>query len=170
MCEFQTIRYVHVMQHRDCSAPLRCGCDCAGKMSGDCEAAEQRERLAKNFASRRARWLDRNWKTSVKGNAYLKTDGFLITVFSHDSRWKACVADSCVGQKTVFLSHLPYRRQSKTRCLRCYGPVQAEMATLAPHGRAAALAALCLDSATDIRSIQVKALLSKGASAVPKSS
>jgi hypothetical protein len=99
MCETQTIRYVHVMQHPDYAAPLRCGCDCAGKMSGDYEAAEQRERLAKSFAARRGRWLDRNWKTSAKGYPYLKTDNFLITVFPDGSGWKACVADSVSDRK-----------------------------------------------------------------------
>jgi hypothetical protein len=27
MCEFQTIRYVHVMRHPEYPSPLRCGCD-----------------------------------------------------------------------------------------------------------------------------------------------
>jgi hypothetical protein len=33
MCESQTIRFVHVMRHQDHSAPLRCGCECADRMS-----------------------------------------------------------------------------------------------------------------------------------------
>jgi hypothetical protein len=113
MCEFQTIRFVHVMQHRDYSTPLRCGCECAGKMSGDYEAAEQRERLAKNVASRRARWLVRNWKTSNKGYDYLKTDGFLITVFPDGSRWKACVADSVSDRKQFSSRTFPTEDKAK---------------------------------------------------------
>ena len=61
--------------------------------------AERRERLAKNAARRRAQWLQRNWKTSAKGNAYLKTDGFIITIFQDGSAWKACVADSVSDRK-----------------------------------------------------------------------
>ena len=99
MCEFQTIRYVHVMRHPDYPAPLRCGCDCAGTMSSDYEGAERRERLAKNASRRRAQWLQRNWKTSAKGNTYLKTDGFIITIFQDGSAWKACVADSVSDRK-----------------------------------------------------------------------
>jgi|SRR5271165_1274721 len=99
MCESQTIRYVHVMKHVDYPRPLRCGCDCAGRLSGDYEGAERRERLAKNVAARRVKWLTRNWRSSNKGYPFLRTDGFVITIFPEGSRWKACVADSISDNK-----------------------------------------------------------------------
>jgi hypothetical protein len=50
-------------------------------------------------AARRALWLDRNWKVSEKGNSYLKTDGFIITIFGESPKWKAWIADSKTGNK-----------------------------------------------------------------------
>jgi hypothetical protein len=44
MCEYQTIRYGHVMSHADYPDTLECGCICAGGMEGDEEAARERER------------------------------------------------------------------------------------------------------------------------------
>lgn len=103
MCESQTIRYAHVVRHPDHPSPLRCGFDRAGAMSSDCEGAERRERLAKNAARRRDQWLHRNWKTSAKGNTYLKTDGFIITVFHDGPAWKARVVDSVSdGKRFLF--------------------------------------------------------------------
>jgi hypothetical protein len=108
MCEFQTIRYVHVMQHHDYPYPLRCGCYCAGHMSEDYEGARRRESLARGVESRRVRWLSRKWKISSKGNAYLRADGFLITIYQEGMEWKACVADQYTGQtrfsRRTFLS------------------------------------------------------------------
>jgi hypothetical protein len=81
MCEYQEIRYVHVMQHKDHPIPLRCGCECAGNMSGDYEGPKRRERLANNVDAWRLNWLDRTWQLSAKGNSYLKTDDFVITIY-----------------------------------------------------------------------------------------
>lgn len=113
MCEFQEIRYVHVMRHSDYPSPLRCGCDCAGAMSNDYEGADRRERTAKNAARRRSQWLRRNWKTSAKGNAYLRTDGFLVTVFQSGSAWKACVADSVSERKRFSYRAFPTEDRAK---------------------------------------------------------
>jgi hypothetical protein len=81
MCEHQEIRYVHTMRHPDYPDQLECGCVCAGHMEQDLIGARSREQRLKNGATRRKRWLVRKWKTSAKGNPYLKTGGFHIVVY-----------------------------------------------------------------------------------------
>ena len=92
MCESQTIRYVHHMQHPTYPHILKVGCVCGGHMESDLLAAQLRETSMKNRASKRKRWLSRKWKLSLKGNQYLKTDGYRITVYERDSRWGATVS------------------------------------------------------------------------------
>lgn len=103
MCESQEIRYVHYMQHPKYYGLIGAGCDCAAKMSDDyataLEAGKSRERTAKSRAKRRATWLGRNWKISAKGNPYLKADGFVITVFRKDGRWRAFIQDNVSENK-----------------------------------------------------------------------
>jgi hypothetical protein len=85
MCEHQEIWYVHHMRHPDYPEAISAGAVCAGNMSGDYITPKRRERDAKNLASRRGAWLKRKWKTSYRGNSYLRTDNFVITIF--ESPW-----------------------------------------------------------------------------------
>jgi hypothetical protein len=105
MCESQEIRYVHYMRHPRYGELIGAGCECAAKMSEDYEAAhaaaKSRERFAKNRAKRRATWLTRNWKTSTKGNSYLKADGFVIVIFQKGLQWSAVIEDK-VSEKKRF--------------------------------------------------------------------
>jgi hypothetical protein len=101
MCESQEIRYVHYMQHARFDGLIGAGCECAARMSEDYEGAQSRERFAKNRAKRRATWLTRNWKTSIKGNSYLKADGFVIVIFQKGSQWSAVIEDK-VSEKKRF--------------------------------------------------------------------
>ena len=81
MCEVQEIRYVHHMQHPDYPDELEVGCVCAGHMEENYERPQQRERNLKNAARRRQSWLQRKWKISSRGNAYLNIDELNITIF-----------------------------------------------------------------------------------------
>jgi hypothetical protein len=85
MCGGERVRYVHVMHHPE-AGTCEAGCVCAGRMTGDLEAANAREQSLKNKAGRRSRWLTRKWKVSGKGNEFLSLDGFNMTVFPN--KWK----------------------------------------------------------------------------------
>jgi len=87
MCGQEKIRFVHVMCHPKVEEQLSVGCICAGKMTGDYEAAERREAVLKNKAARKARWLTRKWRLSTKGNPYLNIDGNNIGVHRKGTRW-----------------------------------------------------------------------------------
>lgn len=87
MCESQTIRYVHYMSHPEYSEELKVGSICAGHMEQDLQSAKKRDDFLKSRASKRKRWLSRNWKTSKKGNDYLKVDGYLVTVYFKNGNW-----------------------------------------------------------------------------------
>jgi hypothetical protein len=101
MCERQEIRYVHVMVHPEHPAELRCGCVCAGAMSGDLAQARSREAALKSVAQRRAAWSRRAWRVSGRGNRWLNARGYHVVVFpkghgygckvtAPDGKWLAC--------------------------------------------------------------------------------
>jgi len=92
MCESQTIRYVHHMEHPDYPDSLAVGCVCSGHMEGSLAAARDREASMRSRTSKRARWLGRIWKMSVKGNPTIKADGFRITVYGRGSGYGATIA------------------------------------------------------------------------------
>lgn len=99
MCEAQEIRYIHYMTHPDHHEILGVGCVCAEHMEEDYAAPRRRERLLRNSAERKRRWLSRNWRTSTKGNAYLNTDGFNITIFEmRGGTWGGVLTDRESGQ------------------------------------------------------------------------
>jgi hypothetical protein len=91
MCESQNIRFVHVMQHPIYPKQLSVGRVCAGNMEGNLSAAQQRETRMQNRATKRVRWTKRNWKISVKGNQWIKSDGYIVTVFEKNGNWRASV-------------------------------------------------------------------------------
>lgn len=66
MCESQTTRYVHHMEHPDYPNVLEVGCVCAGHMEGDLAASQAREASMKSRAAKRKRWTTRAWKVSAK--------------------------------------------------------------------------------------------------------
>jgi DNA helicase-2/ATP-dependent DNA helicase PcrA len=80
MCGHQIIRYGHVMKHPSYRT-LVVGCICAGKMEGNIEAAKDREREFKNKMSRRKSFNTRKWKTSAKGNQYLKISDHIVVLY-----------------------------------------------------------------------------------------
>lgn len=101
MCENQDIRYVHYMEHPEYPGVLGVGCVCAGHMERDYEGARKRETQYRNVAQRRSRWLARRWRTSAKGNLYLRTDGFNITLFRKDAHWSGAITERATD-RTVF--------------------------------------------------------------------
>lgn len=92
MCESQEIRYVHFMQHDAYPHVLEVGCVCAGNMEGDLLAARRRDATMLSRAGRRARWLSRSWRVSVKGNEWIRSDGFRVIVRMVDGHWAVSIA------------------------------------------------------------------------------
>ena len=103
MCESAEIRYAHHMQHPDYPTELAVGCQCAEYMEEDYAAPRAREAKLRSVAAARQRWLSRNWKTSRKGNSFLKTrDGFHVVVWqSHDGSWGGKVTDMHFEQEII---------------------------------------------------------------------
>lgn len=97
MCESQSIRYVHYMSHPDYPDELAVGCVCAGHMEQDYEAAKRRERGVRNAARRRIKWLNRRWRTSAKGNAYINADGFNVVVYRLGATWSGRITNRETG-------------------------------------------------------------------------
>jgi hypothetical protein len=95
MCGSAEIRYAHHMSHPNYPTELIVGCHCAEHMEEDYVAPRAREARLRNATAAKQRWLSRNWRTSVKGNSFLKTrDGFHVVVWqTHDGSWGGKVTD-----------------------------------------------------------------------------
>lgn len=113
MCESQTIRYVHHMQHPTYSDILEVGCVCAGHMEGDLAASRAREATMKSRASKRKRWLSRVWRVSAKGNPNIVADGYRVTVYPRGGGWACTVA--AVDNSTVQHSRRNYVTQGEAK-------------------------------------------------------
>lgn len=100
MCESRTIRFVHNMAHPDYPAILAVGCICAGHMEENRAAARTREAAMKSRDGKRKRWLLRKWRVSQKGNPWLRSDGFVITIFNRSGGW--AVVMNQVDQEPIF--------------------------------------------------------------------
>lgn len=92
MCESQQIRFIHYMEHASYLGTLAVGCFCAGHMEENLTTAKRRDDFMKSRASKKKRWISRNWKISNKGNEYIKTDGYVVTVFKKGDLWKSRVS------------------------------------------------------------------------------
>lgn len=105
MCEAQEIRYVHYMQHPEYPDVLGVGCVCAENMEEDPLRPREREKRLRSLAGRRKSWARRNWRVSAKGNAYINTEGYNLTVFPSPSGWRVTIRNrrtlhQQVGRKT----------------------------------------------------------------------
>lgn len=114
MCESQQIRYVHYMEHDDFDKILAVGCVCAQHMEEDFDAPRTRERELRNTANRRRNWLKRKWKISSRGNPYILTDGFRISVYQvSSSRWGARIVD--LATQRYIKSKLEYATEDEVK-------------------------------------------------------
>lgn len=113
MCESQTIRYVHHMEHPDYPNVLEVGCVCAGHMEGDVAASRAREASMKSRAAKRKRWTSRAWKVSAKGNPHITSDGFRITVYPRGGGWACTLA--ALDNSTVLHSRRNYKSQGEAK-------------------------------------------------------
>lgn len=81
MCESVEVRYVHFMEHPEYPETLGVGRICAGHMENDYVQPRLREKRLLSKSRRRDSWSKRTWSVSAKGNPYLNTEGFNLTVF-----------------------------------------------------------------------------------------
>lgn len=102
MCESAEIRFVHYMKHPDYPGELGVGCVCAEHMEQDYVAPKEREKRLRTKARRRMTWANRQWQVSAKGNPYLNTEGFNLTVFRQGSYWSFRVANTSDDEAVVY--------------------------------------------------------------------
>jgi hypothetical protein len=91
MCEKQSIRYVHYLKHPDYKDTLRVGCICAGHMEDNLLSARKRDDFMKSRNNKRKGWISSNWKTSSKGNEYIKSEKYIIVMKCRDTYWSALI-------------------------------------------------------------------------------
>lgn len=102
MCQSQEIRYAHYLSHPNYPNTVTAGCVCAERMEDDYVGPKERQKALVNISKRRKNWLGRAWQNSKKGNDYIRTDGFIVTIFpAPRNRWKASVLNA-VNKESAF--------------------------------------------------------------------
>ena len=79
MCGEPRVRYMHHMVH-PVYHPLDVGVICAGKLEGDPEAAERRNRLMMRRAARYKYFLTKKWKENSDGSKEVKFKGHTVVL------------------------------------------------------------------------------------------
>lgn len=113
MCESVEIRYAHFMEHPDYPETLSVGCVCAEHMENDYVRPREREKKLKGAARRRKTWANRVWSQSAKGNRYINTDGFNITVFKSGKAWALSVSNRVTGKSQKGIKTYPSEQTAK---------------------------------------------------------
>ncbi len=122
MCESADVRYVHYMEHSNFDGTLSVGCVCAEHMEGDYVHPKLREKKLRNATQRRKTWGRRTWRTSSKGNAYLNTEGFNITVFKQSGSrecvfWGISISNRATNKSQFSRREYPSEEAAKTAAL-----------------------------------------------------
>lgn len=84
MCERESLRYVHIMTHPEFARPLYCGCECAGHMEDDLEAARSRGARAKALTRRinaaKCRAKNASWHMRPNGQRFADVGRYKLGV------------------------------------------------------------------------------------------
>lgn len=114
MCETQSIRYVHTMEHRDYGT-LLCGCICAGHMEENLDRARQREKSYRSRMARRSKWLTRQWYGGywTGGVEYVNTNGFHVEVYPEGQQWAGMIHDNITEHRIYARKRYPSREAAK---------------------------------------------------------
>lgn len=120
MCGSADVRYVHLMAHPNFPDILSVGCVCAEHMEGDYVSPRSREKRLRNVARRRKSWSKRIWRLSRKGNPYINTDGYNVTVFRHPrpgDGWGISVLNRTSGQSQFSRKNYASEEKAKLAAL-----------------------------------------------------
>jgi hypothetical protein len=115
MCESATVRYVHYMKHPDYPETLGVGCICAEHMENDYVNPRLREHRLRSRTRRGRTWAQRQCRISARGNFYLRTEGFILTVFRLSDRkgqefWRVRVTNGLSAASQVGRRRYPTAR------------------------------------------------------------
>jgi hypothetical protein len=92
-CGASRVRFVHYLTHPAFPGELAAGCVCAGYLLDDHDGVSARDRAMRSRAGKRTRWLRRRWRRSARtGNAWIRADGYTVTIYQREDRWGAVVS------------------------------------------------------------------------------
>jgi hypothetical protein len=110
-CGQYPIRFVHVLRHWEWPGEIEVGCVCSERLTCDYVSPKRREQELKRRASIRRRWLTKRWRTSAKGNPWLKVKGHRLVVFPTADGF-SCSVDGVFSRYTY-----PTEQMAKLACL-----------------------------------------------------
>jgi hypothetical protein len=91
-------------------------------MENDYVNPRLREQRLRSRARRRRTWAQREWRISARGNFYLRTEGFVLTVFRFSDRkdqefWRVRVTNRLSGASQVGRRRYPTVEAAKRAAL-----------------------------------------------------
>jgi hypothetical protein len=97
---------------------LGVGCICAEHMEDDHINPRLREQRLRSRARRGRTWAPRPWRTSARGNFYLRTEGFILTVFRVSDRngrqsWRVRVTNGLTAASQAGRRRYPSADEAK---------------------------------------------------------
>lgn len=95
LCGYESVRFIHVMEHDEYFEQVSVGCICAGIMEGNILAAKERDRKMKNRAKRKLNFPNRKWKTARSGAYYVKYRDQYVFINRNNGRYNCC----CNGRR-----------------------------------------------------------------------
>lgn len=91
LCCSSQVRFLHHLLHPASGRRVDAGCVCAGHLLADPVRTQANDTWLRGLQARRRTWLIRRWHRSHLGNAYLRTDGFVVTVFHASDGWAVVI-------------------------------------------------------------------------------
>ena len=133
LCQSSRIRYAHCLRHDLTGRSLVAGCVCAGHLIGNPKAAASNDAWLRGIEARRVTWVTRKWRRSRQGNPFLRTDGYVVTLFQAPHGWSAVVKRRDTADAGVFQeSHSPSLHDAKHIAFELLTRVQLRDRTTAP--------------------------------------
>ena len=102
LCQSSRIRYAHCLRHELSGRTVSAGCVCAGHLLGDPTTVKSNDTWLRGIDARRSSWDRRTWRRSRQGNLYLRTDGYIVTIFRAGQGWSAVVKRHRSAEAGVF--------------------------------------------------------------------
>ena len=102
------------MEHPNYPEIIVVGCMCAEHLEQDYVRPKEREERLKGAARRRKTLTTRKWNLSAKGNRYLNTDSFNITVFQKGAGYRLSVSNRETGNAHWGRKDYPTEEAAKT--------------------------------------------------------
>jgi len=87
-CRRQTFRFGHILEHSDWPEPIRVGCVCAGRLTGDEEAPVRMQKVEERISKITENFFSAKWQDAGLGGIVAKVGRFKIQIMQCNGVFK----------------------------------------------------------------------------------